>query len=338
MRLRLFVPLGDFFALSVPLGDSFGGSSSPPAEAVFLPVFIAICIVLVGLFLFMALLLAPFIIAVYIWRQINIARKVAASLDEAKTASHTAQSHSLLAQEMAKAAQSQPDLALDYAQAALQASQLANLAADSAQVAANRAYKEATFAISKAVQSEVLQACAAAREAKESAKIAKQSYRATQWQATRTAIKHTISQTAQAPVKAVRSTVDGTKRKEQELIEASMAMCALIAAADGTISDGEKRRVESLIESNDILKLLNSRKLRKAFAKHCKRLSQNKNAGNVEAREAIAKLRGRYAEAFAVIQIGIIVSKADGIFSVWEAKTIREVSQSIDINPGDVGV
>ena len=55
------------------------------------------------------------------------------------------------------------------------------------------------------------------------------------------------------------------KYKSKDFAKASMAMCALIAAADGTISPEERRKTASFIGSNDALSVFDPSELQQHF-------------------------------------------------------------------------
>ena len=64
--------------------------------------------------------------------------------------------------------------------------------------------------------------------------------------------------------------------------DASMAMCALVAAADGTIDAEERRRVAGLITTNDALSNFAADDLRAKFDGYANKLSANFDFGKGE--------------------------------------------------------
>ncbi|MCZ9341807.1 tellurite resistance TerB family protein, partial [Streptomyces sp. TRM76130] len=71
--------------------------------------------------------------------------------------------------------------------------------------------------------------------------------------------------------------------------DASMAMCALVAAADGQVEPAERQRVEELIVTNDVLQNFPADQLRQRFNQHVDRLLTDFHAGRAEALQVIAK-------------------------------------------------
>jgi tellurite resistance protein TerB len=117
--------------------------------------------------------------------------------------------------------------------------------------------------------------------------------------------------------------------------DATMAMCALVAAADGTIDAEERRRVASLIATNDALSNFPADDLRAKFDHYADKLSADFDFGKVAVLQEIGKVKKKPTEARAVIQIGIVIGGADGNFDNDEKKVVREACYALDINPAE---
>src|ERR1700712_4828150 len=81
--------------------------------------------------------------------------------------------------------------------------------------------------------------------------------------------------------------------KNKEFANGTMAMCALIAAADGTIDPEERRKTATLITSNDILSIFPPSDLRDKFDFYCDKLQKDFDFGKVEAIATVAKLKSK---------------------------------------------
>lgn len=123
--------------------------------------------------------------------------------------------------------------------------------------------------------------------------------------------------------------------KNKEFANGSMAMCALIAAADGSIDPSERQKTAALIMSNESLKVFTPDELRQKFDWYCDKLNGDFDFGKVEATATIAKLKSKPEQARAVIQIGIIIGGADGNFDEHEKKAVKEACFAVGINPGE---
>ncbi|AXK36373.1 TerB family tellurite resistance protein [Streptomyces armeniacus] len=115
--------------------------------------------------------------------------------------------------------------------------------------------------------------------------------------------------------------------------DASMAMCALVAAADGSIDPSERQRVTSLITSNEVLRNFPSDELQRLFDDNCQKLTSDFEFGKVSVMQTIGKVGKKPAEARAVVQIGIVIGGADGDFDKDEQGVVREVCFALGIPP-----
>ncbi|MER6524152.1 TerB family tellurite resistance protein [Streptomyces sp. NPDC001508] len=115
--------------------------------------------------------------------------------------------------------------------------------------------------------------------------------------------------------------------------DASMAMCALVAAADGTIDPAERQRVAQLIATNEVLQNFPADDLRRRFEENLNKLTADFDFGKVSVLQEIAKAKKKPAEARAVIQIGIVIGGADGDFDKTEQAVVREACFTLDLPP-----
>lgn len=123
--------------------------------------------------------------------------------------------------------------------------------------------------------------------------------------------------------------------KNKEFVADSMAMCALIAAADGSIDANERQERAALIMSNDVLGIFDPAELKTKFDLYCDKLSGDYDFGKVAAIGTIGKLRSKSDQARAVIQIGIIIGGSDGNVDADEKKAVKEACLAVGIPPAD---
>ena len=118
--------------------------------------------------------------------------------------------------------------------------------------------------------------------------------------------------------------------------DASMAMCALVAAADGTHRRLRARR-RSPASSPPTRRCRTSRprRLRSTFESNCAKLTADYQLGKVELVQVVGKTKKKPAEARAVIQIGIIIGGADGNFDDQEKAVVRECCHAVGIDPSE---
>ncbi len=129
-----------------------------------------------------------------------------------------------------------------------------------------------------------------------------------------------------------------TELKSGAYRDASMAMCALVAAADGHVEPSERQRVEELIVTNEVLQNFPAEQLRKRFNEHVDRLTANFEQGKARALEDIAKAAKKPVEARAVVQTGIVVAGADGSFEASEQYAVRDACAALGISPAEFGI
>lgn len=115
--------------------------------------------------------------------------------------------------------------------------------------------------------------------------------------------------------------------------DASMAMCALVAAADGSIDPTERRKVAQLIGTNDVLQNFPADELQRRFEANCDKLAADFDFGKVSVLQEVAKAKKKPAEARAVIQIGIVIGGADGDFDKDERQVVRDACYALDLPP-----
>ncbi len=123
--------------------------------------------------------------------------------------------------------------------------------------------------------------------------------------------------------------------KNKEFADACMAMCALIAAADGTIDASERSKTAALIGSNETLKIFPASELKTKFDFYCDKLTDDADFGRIEAIQAISKNKSKADQARAVIQIGIVIGGADGNFDKNEMKAVRDACNAVGIPPAE---
>ncbi|MGW7350726.1 TerB family tellurite resistance protein [Streptomyces sp. Z26] len=115
--------------------------------------------------------------------------------------------------------------------------------------------------------------------------------------------------------------------------DASMAMCALVAAADGSVDASERQRVSALLVSNDVLRNFPAADLQRLFDENCQKLAADFEVGKVSVMQTIGKVAKKPTEARAVVQIGIVIGGADGDFDKTEQGVVREVCFALGIPP-----
>ncbi|MFF9058924.1 tellurite resistance TerB family protein [Streptomyces sp. NPDC101213] len=129
-----------------------------------------------------------------------------------------------------------------------------------------------------------------------------------------------------------------TELKSGAYRDASMAMCALVAAADGHVDPAERQHVESLILHNDVLQNFPPEQLRQRFNQHVDRLAFDFPQGKTEVLQEIAKAAKKPTEARAVVQTGFVVAGADGYVAPAEEQVLREACSVLGLSAQEFGL
>ncbi|MGA4539707.1 tellurite resistance TerB family protein [Uniformispora flossi] len=120
--------------------------------------------------------------------------------------------------------------------------------------------------------------------------------------------------------------------------DASMAMCALVAAADGSVDQAETAKVAQLIAANDVLQNFERADLERRFYAYANQLTADYQVGKVQVMQDVAKAKKKPDEARAVIQIGIVIGGADGNFDPQERAVVREACFALGLDPAEFDV
>ncbi|MBF0303091.1 MAG: tellurite resistance TerB family protein [Desulfamplus sp.] len=121
--------------------------------------------------------------------------------------------------------------------------------------------------------------------------------------------------------------------KNQNFADGTMAVCALVAAADGTIDTTERKKTAAFISSNDTLAVFDVSQLQQTFNTYCDKLVRDFDFGKVDLLQVVSKLKKTPPQARAAVQVAVIIAGADGDFDNDEKNIIREICRSLDIDP-----
>ncbi|MBF0201111.1 MAG: tellurite resistance TerB family protein [Desulfamplus sp.] len=121
--------------------------------------------------------------------------------------------------------------------------------------------------------------------------------------------------------------------KNKNFADGTMAVCALVAAADGNIDSDERRKTAAFISTNDSLSVFDVSQLQKTFNDFCDKITKDFDFGKIDLLQVISKLKKTPDQARAAVQVGIIIGKADGSFDDDEKKVVREICHAVGIDP-----
>ncbi len=120
--------------------------------------------------------------------------------------------------------------------------------------------------------------------------------------------------------------------------DATMAACALIAAADGKIDQTERSRTAQFITTSEKLKAFNVSDLRSKYEQFCDVISRDFDFGKIELIQKVSRVANKPEEARAVVQLAVVIANADGDFSSDEQRVMREIIYALKLQPTEFGL
>ncbi len=123
--------------------------------------------------------------------------------------------------------------------------------------------------------------------------------------------------------------------KNKEFMEAVVAGCALVAAADGHIDASEKQKMAGFIHRSEELKVFDMSKVIQSFNKFAEGLEFDHIIGKGEALRVIGKIKKNEEAARLLIRVCCAIGAADGNFDDDEKATVREICKELNLDPGD---
>lgn len=125
------------------------------------------------------------------------------------------------------------------------------------------------------------------------------------------------------------------KFKNREFMEAVVAGCALVAAADGDISSEEKKKMIGFIQNSDELKVFELTQVIDTFNKICGKFEFDASIGQAEALKLVGALRKNPDAARLMVRVCCAVGSADGSFDVSEKAVVSQICKELGLNPAD---
>ncbi|MFZ3481859.1 tellurite resistance TerB family protein [Sphingomonas sp. 3-13AW] len=131
-----------------------------------------------------------------------------------------------------------------------------------------------------------------------------------------------------------RASEEISRYKNKDVLQAIVAGCTYIAAADGEISSAEKSKMLGFLRSSPLTAIYGMDEVVKIFEENSKRFEFDHDSGRIEALRIIAKLKGK-PEAGMLVRTCIVIGKADGDFDQNERRAVGEIARELDLNPAD---
>lgn len=128
------------------------------------------------------------------------------------------------------------------------------------------------------------------------------------------------------------------KFKNKDFLEAIVAGCALVAAADGNISADEKQKMAGYIGRNEQLKVFDMSTVIARFNHYVENFEFDAIIGKQEALKAISKFKSKPEEGRLLIGVCSAIGSADGDFDPQEQAVVREIATVLGLNASEFGL
>ncbi len=120
--------------------------------------------------------------------------------------------------------------------------------------------------------------------------------------------------------------------KNSTFRDATMAICALVASADGTVDDSEKRAIGALITSLDALKVFEPADLIAKFNEYCDAIAKDKTFGPITVGAVVGKIKGKGEQPDVALQVALAIANADGNFDEKEKARVKEICRTLGLD------
>ncbi|MRH90001.1 Tellurite resistance TerB [Nocardia sp. SYP-A9097] len=120
--------------------------------------------------------------------------------------------------------------------------------------------------------------------------------------------------------------------------DATIGLCALVAAADGGIDPEHRARVAQRIGADPLLQHFPADELRNLFEDNCSRMSMDPAFGRAYVMAQIAKCTDSPTQARAVVRLGIMIGAVNGGLDAHEVAAVMEACQILHLDSHEFGV
>ncbi|WP_413300671.1 TerD family protein [Bacillus sp. 1P10SD] len=123
--------------------------------------------------------------------------------------------------------------------------------------------------------------------------------------------------------------------KSQDVLEAVVAACALVAMADGYLDTVERQKMLEFVHQSDELRVFDTNKVIQKFNFFVSRIENDRMMGRAEAFRALGKIRTKPEIARLVARYCIAIGYADGNFDNNEKQMVADICRELGLNPAE---
>ncbi len=126
------------------------------------------------------------------------------------------------------------------------------------------------------------------------------------------------------------------QRNNKPFLKAAMAVCALVANADGTVTFAERYRVDQVLETVRELRIYDPHKAVDLLNDFLDALRRDGEAAARILRGKVARFAGDRKSARTLLRIAYFIVTADEEISTAERAAFDEICRSLNVDPRDV--
>ncbi|MFZ7943542.1 TerD family protein [Neobacillus sp. 19] len=126
-----------------------------------------------------------------------------------------------------------------------------------------------------------------------------------------------------------------SRYKSQDVLDAVVAACALVAMADGYLDASERQKMLEFVHQSDELRVFDTNKVIQKFNLFISRMENDRMMGRAEAFRALGKIRSKPEIARLVARYCIAIGYADGNFDHHEQQMVADICRELGLNPAE---
>ncbi|WP_042455422.1 TerD family protein [Neobacillus dielmonensis] len=123
--------------------------------------------------------------------------------------------------------------------------------------------------------------------------------------------------------------------KSQDVMDAVVAACALVAMADGYLDASERQKMLDFIHQSEELRVFDTNKVIQKFNLYVSKLQNDRMLGRADAFKALGAIRTKPEIARLVARYCIAIGYADGNFDHNEKQMVSDICRELGLNPAE---
>jgi stress response protein SCP2/tellurite resistance protein len=123
--------------------------------------------------------------------------------------------------------------------------------------------------------------------------------------------------------------------KSQDVLDAVVAACALVAMADGYLDATERQKMMEFVNQSEELRVFDTNKVIQKFNFFISRLESDRMLGRAEAFRSLGKIRTKPEISRLVARYCIAIGYADGNFDQQEQQMVADICRELGLNPAE---